>query len=349
MNEISDIQQRYPTVSVVMPVYNGAQYIEEAIQSVLDQTMSDFEFIIINDGSTDDTEIVIRTFDDERIRLINKSSNEGVAAAINDGFAAARGEYIARFDADDICVPERFEKQLAFLHDNPEIMICGSWIKEFGGSDRTISYKPDHENILVEMLRFCAICMPSSMIRKRITDKFRIQNGKYSGEDYEYWSRVIWEGKTYNIQEVLYLYRIHEGQASQLHLSHQRHDDASIQLNMYKRLGYDSNQYPDFRLTKLMIWGSDYNYSDLKLFFEWHKVLLSCNRKQRVYERLTFQQHIARVRRTTIFTLFFHRTDCSMAKSDKLKVLSLLSLAELAFVSIGKLREVRKRIFSRKS
>ena len=116
MNEIK--------ITVLMPAYNAAEYIAEAIESVLLQTFSDFELLIINDGSTDDTANIIRSFSDKRIVLIQQE-NQGVAAALNNGLLHARAEYIARFDADDICFPERLQIQVQFLDDNMDHVLTG--------------------------------------------------------------------------------------------------------------------------------------------------------------------------------------------------------------------------------
>jgi glycosyltransferase involved in cell wall biosynthesis len=113
-----------PSITVIMPAYNAERFIGEAIRSVLDQTFTDFEFIIINDGSTDQTPFIIRSFSDPRIRLINQE-NKGIAEALNLGLAAARAEIIARFDADDICYPWRLEVQYAFLKHNPGYILTG--------------------------------------------------------------------------------------------------------------------------------------------------------------------------------------------------------------------------------
>jgi glycosyltransferase involved in cell wall biosynthesis len=113
-----------PAISVIMPAYNAEKFIAEAIRSVLDQSFADFEFIIINDGSTDQTAFVIRSFNDPRIRVISQE-NQGIAGALNLGLAAARADIIARFDADDICYPWRLEVQYAFLKHNPGYFLAG--------------------------------------------------------------------------------------------------------------------------------------------------------------------------------------------------------------------------------
>ena len=120
------------TVTVLMPVYNGEMYLREAIDSILHQTFTDFEFLIINDGSTDNSETIILSYDDSRIRYEKNDSNLKLIATLNKGIELAKGKYIVRMDADDISIPDRIEKQVAFLEKNPDVGICGSWFTAFG-------------------------------------------------------------------------------------------------------------------------------------------------------------------------------------------------------------------------
>src|SRR4030088_1747169 len=119
------MQTDHPKITVLMPVYNAGKYIRDAIDSVLSQTFSDFELLIINDGSTDDAEKIIESFNDPRISVINQS-NKGIAIALNTGLQLARAPYIARFDADDICYEDRLKVQYRFITANPEYIIAGS-------------------------------------------------------------------------------------------------------------------------------------------------------------------------------------------------------------------------------
>src|SRR5580698_9685158 len=108
-----------PKVTVLMPVYNGEKYIKEALESILQQTFIDFEFLIINDGSTDNSVSIIKSFNDNRIRLIHNEKNSGLVYSLNKGIGLSNGEYIARMDCDDVSIPERLEKQVGFLNSNP--------------------------------------------------------------------------------------------------------------------------------------------------------------------------------------------------------------------------------------
>lgn len=116
-----------PKISVIMSVYNGMPYLKEAVQSILKQTFKDFEFIVVNDASTDDSWQYLKGLNDKRIKLIINEKNLGLATSLNDGIKIAKGNFIARMDADDVSKPDRLEVQYKFLTKNPEIDLCGSW------------------------------------------------------------------------------------------------------------------------------------------------------------------------------------------------------------------------------
>lgn len=121
------------SISVVMPTFNTpVEFLEEAVNSILAQTFRDFEFIIIDDCSTDDSRFYLDSLRDERIRLIRNPENLGVTKSLNIGLKAATGKYVARMDSDDISLPTRFEKQFAFMERNPDVVLCGTNIKSFG-------------------------------------------------------------------------------------------------------------------------------------------------------------------------------------------------------------------------
>src|SRR5205823_5408269 len=119
------MQHDRPEITVLMPAFNAGKYIREAIKSVLQQSLANFELLIINDGSTDDTLSIALSFNDRRIVVVNKE-HEGIAVALNTGLKLASAPYIARFDADNICMPDRLEKQVNFLHDHSDYVLVGS-------------------------------------------------------------------------------------------------------------------------------------------------------------------------------------------------------------------------------
>lgn len=161
-----------PKVTVLMPVYNGEEYLREAIESILFQSFGNFEFLIIDDGSTDDSINIIASYTDPRIRVITNGENIGIARALNKGIELARGKYIARMDSDDISLPKRFEKQVDFLDKNPEIGIVGSWIKTFGGRKTIILAHPcNPEMVRIFFLFDSPLAHPTVMMRREFLKK----------------------------------------------------------------------------------------------------------------------------------------------------------------------------------
>ena len=133
-----------------MPTYNGEKYIEEAIQSVLDQTFTNFEFLIIDDGSTDNTAAIINSFKDERITYIKKHANTGIAHSLNLGIDKAKGKFIARMDDDDVSMPTRFEKQIEIFNIKPEIIVCGSSV--YSDNNKLFKVSQNHELVKIQLL-----------------------------------------------------------------------------------------------------------------------------------------------------------------------------------------------------
>ncbi|WP_243371789.1 glycosyltransferase [Geotalea sp. SG265] len=201
-----------PKVSVVMPVFNGARYLGEAIQSVLDQTFTDFELIIIDDGSCDNSYCIASTFSDIRIRLVRHSKNMGVVAALNHGFMLARGELIARMDADDICLPQRLSRQVSFMEHNSAVGISGSWMLACGESGSDVWSVPlSHNSIKSRLLFQSPLFHPTVIIRKACLNNHLLHYLKEFeyAEDYELWSRCVSHFQLANLGEVLVNYRIH--------------------------------------------------------------------------------------------------------------------------------------------
>jgi glycosyltransferase involved in cell wall biosynthesis len=226
-----------PKISVVMPIYNRREFLEEAIQSILNQSYVDFEFIIINDGSTDNSKSVVSQFEDNRIVYVENQKNIGVSASANKGIRLAKGEYIARMDSDDISLPDRLEAQLKFLEKNKEIALCGSWIRTFGEGKTCIMRVPkDHDIIKCYMLFSNVIWQPTIMVRKNILlDNNFYYNPEYvNGEDYDLWARILKRYKVANLEKVLLCYRIHSNQTVKIFNKAQIENSGKIRLNQLK-------------------------------------------------------------------------------------------------------------------
>ena len=206
-----------PKVSVIMPAYNAEKYIKEAIDSILAQTFGDFEFIIINDCSKDATEEIILSYLDPRIVYIKNEKNLRVARTLNKGLAVARGEYIARMDADDISLPERFQKQVDYLDAHPEIAVLGTNVELFdeNGPICTGWSATDPAQMKVDLLFSCGLAHPSVMMRRNVIAQLGGYDPAYEGlEDYQLWCRVAEKYGVTTLPDLLLRYRIHGGQVT---------------------------------------------------------------------------------------------------------------------------------------
>ena len=201
-----------PKVSVLMPVFNGKDFIDDAIKSILDQTYSDLELLIIDDGSTDDTLKRIEAYNDRRIRLISNGSNIGIAKSLNKGLNLISSKYIVRMDCDDISLPTRIEKQVSFMDHNPEVGVCGTWMKTIGKL-RTRYWKPPSGSDAIRCFFPFKnpLIHPSVILRREMLLKYDLMYSEefHHAEDLELWSRCARYFSLSNIKEVLVYYRIH--------------------------------------------------------------------------------------------------------------------------------------------
>lgn len=250
-----------PAITVLMSVYNGEKYLREAIESILRQTFSDFEFLIINDGSTDATEQIILSYSDERICYLKNESNLKLIASLNKGIALAKGKYIARMDTDDIALPERLHKQFNFMEQHTEVALCGTGCQIFGEENKTVKYSATHNEIMAKMLYQCHFIHPTIIMRKSMIDTFTVKFDTHfiHAEDYDFFTRVGEKFKLANIQEVLLQYRIHSQNISELNRATQDANSVAIKKRMFKNLGvniteselllYESIAHYDYELT----------------------------------------------------------------------------------------------------
>lgn len=202
-----------PTISVILPVYNGAKYLKEALESILEQSFSDFELIIINDGSTDQSEKIIESFTDPRIVYIKNPENLGLAKSFNIGIKAAKGAYIARMDADDVSLSHRFASQVEYLKSHPEAGVIGTAVTLMDGEDRTHKkhFKPlTHLKIKWQSLFSVPVFHPTVMARAEVLKENLFDESLFNSEDYELWSRLIFDkGVCFaNLSQPLLFYRV---------------------------------------------------------------------------------------------------------------------------------------------
>jgi glycosyltransferase involved in cell wall biosynthesis len=202
-----------PKVTVLMSVYNGEKYLQESIDSILEQTFRDFEFVIVNDGSIDKTAEILKSYKDVRIKIVNNEKNIGLTKSLNKGLKIAKGEYIARMDADDISMSERLEKEIEFLESHQEHAVVGTFVKIMNENSEIIRLwdRPTKDIEIREFLkRDNCIVHGSVMIRKSslhdvgFYDKFMVRS-----QDYDLWLKLSEKYYLANIPEYLYFRREH--------------------------------------------------------------------------------------------------------------------------------------------
>lgn len=286
-----------PKVSVLLPVYNGSNYVNEAIASILNQSFTNFEFIIINDGSTDNSLEIINSFDDSRIRLINNSINSGIVKSLNTGLDQAVGKYILRMDADDISLPKRIEKQVNFMDKNPGIGISGTQVLILEGLKKKIKSNPfiNPEDIKANLLYKSSLAHPTVIMRKSLLDK---HNLRYSedypyAEDYELWFRATQKFKITNMNQALLAYRKHDHRSSSMYSKEQMNSSKKIVKQALQLLQIAPS--PDelelhFSLSK----PDRMNLKEFILFHrEWSKKLIAQNKKVNWYNAHSLKKVIS--------------------------------------------------------
>lgn len=230
-----------PRVSVLMSVYNGELFLADSVDSVLAQDFTDFELIIIDDGSTDLTAEVLSKYTDPRIRVISNQVNIGVARSINKGLKLARGEYIARMDSDDICFSHRLRVQVDFLDKHPDIFLCGAWMSPMHQPSIVWKTPVKHNEIACRLLFENCINQPTVIMRSERVSNISNQYDSdiQQTEDYDLWERLIWDEqvKFAVIPEALVLYRIHSQSCGQRVCDLQQAVADEVRVRQIKRLG----------------------------------------------------------------------------------------------------------------
>lgn len=199
-----------PLISIIMPVFNGAKFLESAIDSILNQTYTNFEFIIVNDKSTDSSLKIIKSYSDKRIKVLQNKVNSGVAFSLNKALKIAKGKYIARMDADDISHPTRIEKQVNFLDKNSNIIAVGCQVKIIGDNNRitgTRRYPLDPKTCHDYLMLTSPIQHPTLMARAEIYKKIGYTSEYKTAEDWDLYFKFLNYGQLSNINQYLYSYR----------------------------------------------------------------------------------------------------------------------------------------------
>jgi len=231
-------------ITVLLPVFNAGCHLEKTITSLLRQTFSSFDLLVINDGSTDDSGLIIRSIRDKRIRLVENTKNLGVADTLNRGIELAEGRYIVRMDADDVCKPSRLEKQLNFMEAHPEVGVSGTWIRSFGDQLPIIERRPaNSEAIKAYMLFDNPLFHPTVIMRKSFLDQYRLRYDATFNrtEDYDLWSRAVHFFPLGNISEPLLKFRCHGKSVTSTSVRSMRTQTIEIQRRELANIGISAS------------------------------------------------------------------------------------------------------------
>lgn len=249
-------------VSVLIPVYNASAFLKNSVNSILNQTFTDFELLLLDDCSSDNSVEIIKGFKDSRVKYYQNEHNLGISGSRNRLMDLAQGEYLAIMDNDDLSLPERFAKQVAFLDAHPDVTIVGSWGELFNDMPAYGLYaqikklitnmgwvwRQPAEVTLKETLRACTSMHSSMMVRKSDLVRYNIRyNGEYTpAEDYDLIRQVLTNGlKICNLQEVLFKYHLYGGNFSVKKKKLMKINDARVKSDICKYLNVTNyHRYP---------------------------------------------------------------------------------------------------------
>ena len=277
-----------PKISLIMSVYNGEDYLAEAIESVLNQTFKDFELIVINDCSTDSTVEILNRFAelDKRVKVHNNEVNLRLPSSLNKAISYAQGKYIERMDADDICLPERLEKQYNFMENNPGVALSSCrfmTLKNGLISSGGCGGKSDNESIKALLLVTNPILHPGIIAKADAIRSLCYDKNFTCTEDMELWTRFVMAGYDIEIMpEYLMIYRLHDKQITETTLEKQHKEVIAIQKNYYGALLETMNSEQE----EFYIRGIYFRENkDINRFCEFYKWLKAVNRKTKAFSK----------------------------------------------------------------
>ena len=242
-------------ISVVTSVYNGESYLRECVDSILNQTFQDFEYIILNNGSTDRTADILEGYSDPRIYIVHQE-NLGIVQSLNKGVNLSNSGLIARLDADDYSLPHRLEKQIAYMEQHPETILCGTRYKELVGKktfSQMVQFVEKDEDIRKYLSYFNPLSHSTIMFRKKafLNSGGYNQNFKY-GHDYDLWVRMLKVGKVWNLNEELNVVRLSDQSTSYNNLRQQKLEGLYIRWNAFQSFGGTPSKFL-YHLTKSLL------------------------------------------------------------------------------------------------
>jgi glycosyltransferase involved in cell wall biosynthesis len=288
-----------PRVTVLMPVFNAAPFLEESIRSVLGQTLRELELIVVNDGSTDESGRIARDLaaTDRRV-LYLEQSNQGASAARNHGLAIARADYIAAADADDIQLPQRLARQVAFLDRRPDISVCGGWLEPFGANAGPVCrYPTDDARLRCQLLFDCPIAHPTVMFRREVMARHQLlYRAEFTvAHDYDLWVRAASHCQFANLPEVLVRYRQHAAQLTSRHRDDRvRTETRQLWALQLGRLGLTCTPDDLAVHERLSFWQTRFVPEEVEAAGDWLARVMAANAKTGVYPAPEFARTLGR-------------------------------------------------------
>jgi len=285
---------RTPRVAVVLPVYNGERYLVESVESVLAQTFTDFELVVVDDGSTDHTAEILAGFRDPRVRVIRFPENRGMVTALNTGIRESQSELIARMDADDICVPQRFERQVEFLDAHPNVGLCGTWTQGFGEESSLMRPPVTPERIRARLFFGWAMDHPSLLMRRDVLQRHELAyDDRFRHvEDFDLFIRAAEVTELANVSQILLHTRAHPEEVSVRHRGEQLQTEARLFARQLRMLMPDATPEEEEFHVRLATGALD--ASHCAEAGQWLLRLRRANRERGRYDGTAFQLELQR-------------------------------------------------------
>lgn len=305
-----------PLVSVLMPVYNGERYLKEAIDSILNQTYSNFELIICNDCSTDNTQSIIKQYTDHRILYFENSKNRGIVYTRNKLFSLAKGIYLSIMDCDDIAQKTKFEKQIEFLEKNTSYGICGTWAKMIDSQKSTIGYlqpPSKNEDIKINLMFQSSFVQSTVIMRKAAFNNIEYNLDFPVAEDFDLWERLSHKTNMYNIPSFLLYYRVHKN-----NISHEK--EGLLKTKREQVIQREFNQWNNISFEEISAFIS---IGNLEASNKLHDLLNTC---QNAYHKLILENKKTKIfQQNSLVAFLWYRYFfyCFYMKKYKAAILSL--------------------------
>ena len=340
-----------PRVSVIMPSFNRKEYLAETIESVLGQTYKNFEFIIVDDGSTDGSLEIIKKYQeqDPRVRLVINKEDKGIVGALNRAIRESQGEYVARIDSDDVCLPERLEKQVKFMDQNPQIGACGSWVKLIGDIEGKVLEAPEKHNEIKNRFFFFggAIANPTSMIRKTLILENSLWYDPYFfvAEDYDFWVRTADKLKLANIPEVLLLYRFHQTNTMNFFTAEREKRHKIIWKREIEKLGVNPTDKELNTQEQFALGRPAGTSSEVKKIKNWAEKIIAANNIKRIFDQKTFSRLINQ-KKTELITPYLQNRNRILIKYWLNKIAGTGGRALRLFLPGRTVDKLRTRLFN---